>query len=140
MQLVPLGTMEMAYASLDLLDFGPVGKAYGHLEGRVTGDRLSGEVHLTNIGDRRPDGVTVPRLRGVLTTDDGASVWIESDGFATLRESDGARIVVSSIRFTTADPRYRWLTTVLGVVEGVFDSADIGGATRGTIWECRPAG
>lgn len=140
MELVPLATMEMVYRTLDRVEFGPVGKAYGTLEGRITGDRVTGQVHLTNLADRRPDGVTLPTLRGVLTTDDGASVWVESDGVATLRESDGALAFVSSIRFTTEDPRYRWLTTVVGVVDGVQDAVRVGGATRGAIWECRPAG
>lgn len=140
MQLVPLATMEMVYRTLEHVEFGPVGRGYGTLEGRLSGDRLTGRVHLTNLAERRPDGVHLPHLRGVLTTDDGAHVWVESDGVASLRESDGAHIFVSSIRFTTEDPRYRWLTTVLGVVEGVQDAVTVGGATSGTIWECRPVG
>jgi hypothetical protein len=63
-------------------------------------------VRLTNLASRRPDNVNLPTLRGVLTTDDGAAIWIELDGIATLRETDGARVFVTSWRFRTGDPHY----------------------------------
>lgn len=65
------------------------------MEGRLSGDRVSGMLHLTNLAHRRADNVNVPTLRGVLATDDGAKVWVELDGVATLRESDNARVFVT---------------------------------------------
>jgi hypothetical protein len=62
---------------------------------------------------------------------DGARVWIELDGIATLGEEDGARVFVTSVRFHTGDERYTWLNTLFGVLEGVLDSVGVGGVARG---------
>lgn len=105
MELVPLADLRLRYTALQSIDFAPGGQLYGVMEGSLMGERLSGDVHLTNLAARRPDDVNMPILRGVLTTHDGASVWIELDGVATLREADAARVFVTSCRFRTGDPR-----------------------------------
>jgi hypothetical protein len=137
MELVELGEVELVYTSLDPLDYGPDGQLYGTMEGRLSGDRVSGRIHLTNLAHRRADNVNVPTLRGVLATDDGANVWVELDGVATLRESDNARIFVTSCRFRTGDERYRWLNSVLGVLEGVLDQVAVGGRAKSRLFQCR---
>jgi hypothetical protein len=96
-----------------------------------------GDVRLTNLAVRRPDNVNLPTLRGVLTTDDGAAVWVELDGIATLRASDEARVFVTACRFRTGDERYRWMNTVVGVLEGVLSSVAVGGEAHGRLFECR---
>jgi hypothetical protein len=138
MELIELGDLELTYTSLDLLDYGAGGQLYGTMEGRLSGERLSGELRLTNLAERRADNVNLPTLRGVLTTDDGASVWIELDGVATLREADGARVFVTACRFRTGDERYAWLNTVVGVLEGVLGAVALEGRARGRVFECRP--
>lgn len=138
MDLVDLGELTLRYTSLQSLDFDPGGQLYGTMEGRLEGDRLAGEVHLTNLASRRPDNVNMPKLRGVLTTDDGASVWMELDGIATLRQRDGARVFTTSCRFRVGEPRYAWLNTVLAVVEGTLDSVAVGGLARARVHECQP--
>ena len=40
----------------------------------MSGEKLRGTIHLTNLAQRRPDNVNVPALRGLLDTDDGAKV------------------------------------------------------------------
>jgi hypothetical protein len=72
----------------------------------------------------------------VLTTDDGAPVWVELDGIATLRPEDGARVFVTTFRFRTGDERYAWLNTTLGLLEGVLDTVGPGGAARGRLHGC----
>ena len=74
----------------------------------------------------------------MLTTEDGAEVWVELDGIATLRPSDQARVFVTTLRFQTGDERYTWLNTVFGVLEGVLDAVAVGAAARGRAFECRP--
>jgi hypothetical protein len=138
MELVPLAEMTLRYTSLQSLDFGPGGQLYGVMEGRIDGDRLSGDVHLTNLAARRPDDVNMPMLRGVVTTNDGTSVWIELDSIATLREADAARVFVTSCRFRTGDARHAWLNRCQAVVEGVLDEVRVGGLARALIHECRP--
>ncbi len=107
------------------------------MEGRVAGERLSGALRLTNLAPRRADDVNLPTLRGVLTTDDGADVWVTLDGVATLRDRDQARVFITTFRFRTGDARYRWLNTVFGVLEGVLDSVGVGGTARARLYECR---
>lgn len=137
MELVELADLELTYTALDSLDYGSDGQLYGRMEGRLVGDRVKGELRLTNLAPRRSDNVNLPTLRGVMTTDDEASVWVELDGVATLRSSDNARVFVTSVRFRTGDDRYTWLNSVLGVLEGVLDSVSVGGRARGRLFECR---
>lgn len=137
MQLVELGDVELVYTSLESLGYGPDGQLYGTMEGRLAGERITGQLRLTNLAPRRADNVNLPTLRGVLTTDDEAAVWVELDGVATLRPSDEARVFVTTFRFRTGDERYTWLNNVFGVVEGVLDSVGVGGRARGRVFECR---
>jgi uncharacterized protein DUF3237 len=139
MELVELGELELTYTWLELLDFGSGGQLYGSMEGRLVGERVTGELRLTNLAARRADNVNLPMLRGVLTTDDGAAIWVELDGIATLRPSDDARVFVTACRFRTGDERYGWLNTVVGVLEGVLGTVSVGGTATGTIFECRPS-
>jgi len=137
MELAELGEVALTYTSLHSLDYGSDGQLYGTLDGRLVGDRLSGELRLTNLAPRRADNVNLPTLRGLLTTDDDAIVWVECDGVATLRASDDARVFVTSFRFRTGDHRYTWLNSVFGVLEGVLDSVGVGGEAHGRVFECR---
>jgi hypothetical protein len=137
MDLLVIGDVDLTYTSIELLDFGGEGQLYGGMEGRLTGDRLSGTLRLTNLARRRPDDVNLPTLRGVLTTGDGAAVWVELDGIATLRPSDQARVFVTAVRMRTAHADHAWVNTVVGVLEGVLDSVGVGGRARGRLYECR---
>jgi hypothetical protein len=137
MELVKLATVQLTYTTLEALDFGSGGQLYGTMDGSLAGDRLSGTLKLTNLAPRRADNVNLPTLRGLLTTDDGVSAWVELDGIATLRADDNARVFVTAFRFRTGDERYGWLNTVFGVLEGVLDSVGSGGVARGELFECR---
>jgi hypothetical protein len=136
-ELVDLAELKLTYTSLDSLDYGSGGQLYGMMEGRLVGERVSGDLRLTNLAARRADNVNLPTLRGVLTTDDGAAVWVEFDGIATLRASDNARVFVTSCRFRTGDDRYTWMNAVVGVLEGLLESVAVGGTATGRIFECR---
>ena len=137
MELIELSTLTMTYRSLDLLDYDAGGQIYGTLDGTLSGDRLAGTLALTNLAGRRPDGVNLPTLRGIVTTDDDARVWVECDGVATLRQSDGARVFLTAVRFRTGDRRYSWLNTTLAVLDGVLDTVGVGGRAHGIVSECR---
>ena len=138
MNLVPLGDVELKYASLDALDYGAGGQLYGTMEGWLRGEEVRGELRLTNLAARRPDNVNLPTLRGVLATDDGAAIYVELNGIATLRAQDGARVFVTSLAFRTGDTRYAWLNTVFGMLEGVLDAVAVGGTARGRAYRCEP--
>lgn len=136
MEISMLAAVELTYTTLESIDYASGGKLYGTMDGTVTGERLNGRLRLTNLADRRADNVNLPTLRGVLTTDDGASAWVEIDGLATLRAEDGARVFVTSCRFRTGDERYAWLNTRFTVLEGILDSVGVGGVARGQLFEC----
>src|SRR5918992_5894676 len=131
MELVELGRVELTYTTLESFDFEADGQLYGTMDGRLVGDRVSGELHLTNLAPRRADNVNLPTLRGMLTTEDGARVWVELDGVATLRPSDQARVFVTTFRCRTGDDRYAWLNSVFGLLEGILDSVGVGGGAPG---------
>ena len=137
MELSPLGDLELTYRSITSVGFGSEGQIYGAMDGVLTGDRLSGRLELTNLARMRPDNVNVPTLRGLLTTDDGAQVWVEFDGVATLRSEDNARVFVTACRFRTGSDAHAWLNTVVGMLEGVLDTVGVGGRARGRLYECR---
>ena len=143
MDLVPLGDVELRYLARETIDYDAGGQIYGTVEGDLRGDRLRGTLRLTNLAPRRADNVNLPTLRGILTTEDGAVIWVEFDGIATLRPGDQARAVVTALTFRTGDGRYRWLNTTFTVVEGVLEYATTGGTItggviRGYAHECRP--
>jgi hypothetical protein len=137
MELVKLADVQLTYTALEAMDFGSGGQLYGTMDGSLAGERLRGTLKLTNLAPRRADNVNLPTLRGLLTTDDGATAWVELDGIATLRSADNARVFVTAFRFRTGDDRYGWLNTVFGVLEGVLDSVAVGGVARGQLFECQ---
>ena len=138
MELVELGTLELTYRFLERIDYAAGGQFYGVLEGALSGDRLSGALHLTNLAQRRPDGVNTPTMRGILTTDDGDQVWVMLDGLAILRPEDSARVFVTSARLRAGSERLAWVNTVLGVVEGVLDTVVDPMVAHARLYECRP--
>ncbi len=138
MRLMPLGDVELRYTALESLDYGAGGQIYGTMEGTLAGESLRGTLRLTNLAQRRPDNVNLPTLRGILDTRDGAKVWVEFDGIATLRPGDNARVAVMALTFRTGDDRYRWLNTVFAILEGVLDTVGVGGVARGAAYHCQP--
>jgi hypothetical protein len=75
----------------------------------------------------------------LLTTDDGAKAYVEMNGLANLREADNARVFATSLTFRTGDPRYAWLNSFMGVLEGVLDNVGVGGTARIRAYRCAPS-
>lgn len=136
MELVELASLDLTYTTLEVVDYGAEGRLYGTMVGRLTGQRISGDLQLTNLAPRRVDNVNLPMLRGILSTDDGDVVWVELDGIATLRERDNTRVFTTTFRFRTGAEQYAWLNTVFGVLEGVLDWGT--GVARGRAYICEP--
>ena len=123
MEFIPLGDMNLTYVgpSLDFVDYGVGGQYYATMEGRWRSDRLSGKLRLTNIAQKRPDNVNTPTLRGVMQTDDGATMFVEMNGLSQIHE--GGRVFVSSLTLRTVHPDYLWVNTLFAVVEGELHGA-----------------
>ena len=85
-------------------------------EGRATG-RLSARFRAANFPRQRADGTVTPDFRGVLETDDGATILVEWSGFA--REgSNGIRELLGRMTHLSDDPRYAWLNDRQFAVDG----------------------
>jgi len=63
------------------------------------------------------DGTLTPDFRGVLETDDGATVLFSWQGLARLGP-DGMRELLGSITHATDDERYRWLNDRVCAIAG----------------------
>jgi hypothetical protein len=117
MNFTPLGDIDLTYLpGVTLVEYGIGGQYYGAMEGTWRGDRISGKLRLTNIAQKRADNVNTPTLRGVLETDDGATMFVEMNGLSQIHE--GGRVFVASLTLRTGHPSYQWVNTLLAVVEG----------------------
>jgi Protein of unknown function (DUF3237) len=95
---------------------GAEGQSFLIAEGRAEG-RLSARYRGANFPRRRVDGVLEPAFRGVLETDDGATVLFHWEGLATLTDT-GMRRLLGMAQHTTDDEQYRWLNDRVCTVEG----------------------
>jgi hypothetical protein len=97
-------------------EHGTEGRSFFVAEGRTEG-RLFARLRAANYPRRRVDGTLVPEFRGVLETDDGATIMYAWEGYARLGDG-GMRELVGAIRHETDDERYAWLNDRIGSVAG----------------------
>jgi Protein of unknown function (DUF3237) len=95
---------------------GTEGQSFLIAEGRAEGG-LSARYRAANFPRRRVDGALEPSFRGVLETDDGASILFRWDGLARLTPS-GMRQLLGTMFHVSDDERYRWLNDRVCAVEG----------------------
>ena len=88
-------------------------------EGRCEG-RVSAAFRAANFPRRRADDTLTPDFRGVLETDDGATILFTWHGYAHTT-SDGVRQLVGAMTHITDHERYRWLNDVICAVAGVIE-------------------
>ena len=97
---------------------GEEGPAYGEGRGTARG-RITGSVVWSNAPRRRGDGRMLPNVRGLVTTDDGASVFFELRGRTFFGEDGVGR--QNLVGWFEADhERYRWLNDVVCIAEGLI--------------------
>jgi hypothetical protein len=92
------------------------GRSFLIVEGRAEG-RLSARYRAANFPRRRVDGALEPEFRGVLETDDGATILFHWEGLTTLNGS-GIHQLLGMAQHTSDDERYRWLNDRVCAVEG----------------------
>lgn len=85
-------------------------------EGRLEG-RLSARLRGANFPRRRTDGTLTPDFRGVLQTDDGATILFAWHGYGRAGAGE-ARELVGAITHVTDDERYSWLNDRLCALAG----------------------
>jgi hypothetical protein len=102
---------------------GTEGQSFLIAEGRADG-RLSARYRAANYPRRRVDEALEPSFRGVLETDDGASILFHWEGLAAMTPS-GMRALLGTVQHVTDDDRYTWLNELVCAVEGeVWPRAD----------------
>jgi hypothetical protein len=104
---------------------GTEGRSFFIAEGRSQG-RLSARFRAANYPRLRTDGTLTPDFRGVLETDDGATVLFSWQGYARVG-SEGMRELLGSMTHVTDDERYRWLNDRICVIGGEVRPVDGGG-------------
>ena len=95
---------------------GAEGQSFLIAEGRSAG-RVSARYRAANYPRRRADGALEPSFRGVLETDDGATILFHWDGLAAMTPS-GMRQLLGTLQHVTDDERYAWLNDRLCAIEG----------------------
>jgi Protein of unknown function (DUF3237) len=99
------------------------GIGYGEGRGTASG-RIEGTVVWSNYPRRRTDRRMLPNLRGVITTQDGASILFEFRG-RTIFEGDepGRQNLVGW--FESDHESYRWLNDLVCIAEGKISRRDM---------------
>jgi len=138
MRLEPLYRAHFTTPESWSVELGSEGQLFLIAEGRSEG-AITGRLRGANYPRRRSDGVLVPDFRGVLETDDGATVLFAWHGLLRSGEN-GMRELLGSITHLSDDERYRRLNDVVcalagevrpregGGIEVVFEAAEL-------IWE-----
>lgn len=110
------------------------------MEGRIDGPELSGSLRVTNLATRRPDGVYLPTLRGVLIATEDKQVYVTMDGLSIVEEGGDppVRVGLVAITFRTGDPTLAKWNNVLAVAEYRGQSIGDGWGLVGTIYRCVP--
>lgn len=141
MSYLHLGDADLTYVS----DMAPVvepdvvpGRLLGNGTGTIRGPHLEGILRWSffeedcawdpgMVGEHRrsraDQGRSVCRTypRGVIETEEGATLQFEARGFALRRRDDPEWTLASTVRFVTDHDAYQWLTDGLVVYEGTFD-------------------
>jgi Protein of unknown function (DUF3237) len=126
-RLEPLCTFDWSYdedvrvkaPGYDLISPYSSDEGIGYGEGRGTASgQIVGSVVWSNYPRRRSDGRMLPNARGLITTDDGASILFELRGRTIFDEDDpsGRQNLVGW--FEAEDERYRWLNDIVCIAEG----------------------
>jgi hypothetical protein len=138
MELEPLCQMRLRYeGGVEMIRpyGGEEGTAYGTGDGRVEGERLSGDVRWVNHPHRRSDGAMMPDCHGTITTDDGALLMFSMTGRTIWFDDGGSGAQVLPLTMETEDGRFRWLNDLVCLVEGVIDPEKL--EMQASVYICR---
>ena len=141
MRLEPLYRLTFHYPEWWHVDAGAGDEHYLFVaEGRCEGG-IAGRFRGANHPRRRGDGTYLPDFQGVIETDDGATIMVETRGFGRAYPEPRRQVVVATTHFT-GDERYRRLNDVLcvgvGEVRPQDERTDIVIDVAEVVWEPLP--
>ena len=122
--LQPLFSIELTYQegkprALDAP--GRTGEYLGSGDGTVRGEGIRGDVHW-DLFEKVEDTLCESNLRGLIDTEDGATIEFDTLGFFRRPTQPGDSIWVnaSAVTFHTDDNRYDWLNGITGTRQGTY--------------------
>ena len=136
MRLDHLAELDVQYTT-DLLIVQPYGTGegtgLGEGIGTLSGERINGTFKWSNLAHRRSDGNILGHHRGLVETDDGASLILTMQTrliFLDDRTKAGQNLWMW---FEAEEERYRWLNDVLCIGEGRLDLLSLKGHIRAFV-------
>jgi hypothetical protein len=133
-----LYTTEQAYIgetveTVELWDGGFL-QLYGRGNGTVRWGEMTGTVEWTNFPPRRPDGVYLPNLTGVIRLEGSDHpVMYRMRGISHLTDDGQHRLFAGPVRWFTDHPELLWLNDRWGYEEGEIHRELLGFVSRAFI-------
>jgi hypothetical protein len=107
---------------------------YGRGKGTVSWGEMEGTIEWTNFPPRRPDGVYLPDLTGVIKLEGtDHPVMYRMHGISLLTADEEHRLFAGPVRWYTDHPELLWLNDRWGYEEGELSREVLGFATRAFI-------
>jgi hypothetical protein len=126
--LVPLYRLQFSYVRAWSVHLGGVrggaGASYSVAHGRCVG-HINGEFGGENRPQHGEDGSTIPDFTGVIVTEDGATIAVETAAYRHTYLVDRRRMLVA-VRHVTDDERYARLNAAQCIGIGEVDVKDSG--------------
>ena len=138
-----LYSTEQAYISdttefVELYD-GAFLQMFGRGEGTVQWDGTKGRIEWTNFPPRRPDGVYLPDITGVIKlAGSDHPIMYRMHGISLLPDEQGRRLFAGPVRWYTEHPDFLYLNDRWGYEEGELDRETLGFNTRAFILHPEP--
>ena len=104
---------------------------FGRGEGTVELDGTQGYIEWTNFPPRRPDGVYLPDITGVIKLDGSEHpIMYRMRGISLLPDEQDRRLFGGPVRWYTEHPHHLWLNDRWGYEEGELNRETLGLRTR----------
>jgi len=106
----------------------------GRGDGTVAWGDGVGTIEWSNFPPRRPDGVFLPDITGIIRLDNHERpVMYRLQGISLLPDEDGRRLFAGPVRWFTDDPDLLWLNDRWGYEEGGLDLGSLRFHTRAYV-------
>lgn len=114
---------------------------FGRGEGTVEWAGQRGRIEWTNFPPRRPDGVYLPDITGVIKLAEADHpIMYRMQGISLLPDSEDRRLFAGPVRWYTDHPELLWLNDRWGYEEGELNRETLGFRTRAYILHPEPPG
>lgn len=114
---------------------GELGKEDQHffiLEGTVTG-KINGTIFGLNHPVRRPDDVFMSDAQASISTDDGATIFVDLKGMGVHVKGKKYRSYVGPLRHLSSHPNYNWLNKTWTIGSGVVGATALAIGDKETV-------